>query len=122
MSCSQPDESFRPILLKSQPVWHAQSAALGVAVLPHRGRRWLWVGLGFVAYNLALFLLLHVKSRYRLQFLPVLLLYAGCAAAWARARLGRQEMPAGWRQRLPKWAWAVASLLLLLAFGGRSMS
>jgi 4-amino-4-deoxy-L-arabinose transferase-like glycosyltransferase len=38
---------------------------------------WLRIALAFIAYNLAIFLLLHVKTRYRLQMVPVLLLFAG---------------------------------------------
>ena len=94
-------------------------AAVGLAVVPLRDRRWLQVALAFVVFNLGLFLFLHVKSRYRIQFLPVLFVYAGCAVAWLAARLGWAPLEEGWRRNVPVWAWGLAGLLLFLAFGGR---
>ena len=88
-------------------------AVVGMAVAPPRGRPWLWGSLAFLAYNLAIFLLLHVMSRYRIQLLPLLDLYAGAAVAWAVS--GGRPMP-----RPATWA-AVATgglLLLFFAFGG----
>ena len=89
------------------------AAALGIARVPADNRRWLVVAALFVAYNLALFLVLHVKSRYRVQLMPVLDLWAGATAAWAWSR---------WPQR-PAVAWvagaALAGLALFVAFGGR---
>jgi 4-amino-4-deoxy-L-arabinose transferase-like glycosyltransferase len=92
------------------------AAALGVATVPAgnaESRRWLAVALLFVAYNLALFLVLHVKTRYRVQLMPVLDLFAGATVAWLIAR----------RPRRSAAAWvaggALAALLLFLAFGGR---
>jgi hypothetical protein len=91
------------------------AAALGLAVDPPRGRAWRWVLLVFLAYNAAAFLLLHVKSRYRLAFLPVLDLQAGAFAAWWAAPKGSRPSP-------PPAAWAAAAaaaaLALFLAFGG----
>ena len=88
-------------------------AALGVATVPAVNRRWLAVALLFVAYNLALFLVLHVKTRYRVQLMPVLDLFAAASVAWLIAR----------QPRRPAAAWiaggALAALLLFLAFGGR---
>jgi 4-amino-4-deoxy-L-arabinose transferase-like glycosyltransferase len=83
---------------------------LGLAALPRDRTGWLAVLLAFVGYNLALFLLLHVKTRYRLPFLPVLDLLAGTGVA-ALAGEGRFG---GWPQRA---AGTVAgALLLYLAF------
>jgi len=93
-------------------------AALGVAVCPLGGRRGLQVVLAFVAYNLLLFLVLHVKSRYRIQILPFLLLWTGCAAAWLGARFGLTPDAGRWRESIPLWAWPLAAGLLFLAFGG----
>ncbi|HXT22775.1 MAG TPA: glycosyltransferase family 39 protein [Thermoanaerobaculia bacterium] len=88
-------------------------AALGVATVPAGNRRWLVVALLFVAYNLALFLVLHVKTRYRVQLMPVLDLFAGATAVWLVTR----------RPRRPALVWAaggaLAALALFLAFGGR---
>ena len=88
-------------------------AALGVATVPSGDRRWLAVALLFVAYNLALFLVLHVKTRYRVQLMPVLDLFAAATAAWLVTR----------QPRRPAAAWiaggALAAILLVLAFGGR---
>lgn len=102
------------------------SAVVGLAVRPPRGQRWLWVGLAFLGYNLAILLLLHVKSRYRIQMLPFLFLYSGCAVAWAGARLGWSPGEARlWDgsggRRGPWLALAVSlavALVLFLAFGG----
>jgi 4-amino-4-deoxy-L-arabinose transferase-like glycosyltransferase len=89
--------------------------AFGLALCPRRGRPALWVVLGFLGYNLATFLLLHVKSRYQVQFLPFVFLYAGCA--WDRVR--RPEQGDAAPSRLT-WSLAMvgAVLLLFLAFGG----
>jgi len=94
------------------------AAALALAVRPamEPGRRaWLAVALLFVAYNLALFLVLHVMSRYRVQFLPVLDLLAGATVAWlwgSRPRPG--SPPAAWIA-----GGGLAAALLFLAFGGQ---
>jgi hypothetical protein len=55
---------------------------IGVASLPVRGdlARTL---LAFLAYNLLLLLFLHVKTRYRVQILPICHVFAG--AAWTHA-------------------------------------
>ncbi len=97
-------------------------AVAGVVVWPPRSRRWLAVGLLFVGYNLALFLLLHVKSRYRVPMLPFAFLYSGCAAAWVAHRLGlnpdEAELWSVTTGHRSWWAAAPAALgLLLLAFG-----
>jgi len=91
-------------------------AAVGVSVCPLRGRRGLQIALAFVIYNLLLFLFLHVKSRYRLQFLPFLLIWTGCAAAWLAARCGLTPDARRWRETIPLWAWSLAAVLLALAF------
>ena len=91
------------------------AAALGLAVDPPRGRPWHRVLLAFLAYNAAVFLLLHVKSRYRVAFLPVLDLHAGAFAAWWVSARGPSPAPS-------RMAWAAAgaaaALALFLAFGG----
>ena len=93
-------------------VWMATlvGVGLGLAALPRERTGWVAVLLAFVAYNLALFLLLHVKTRYRLPFLPVLHLLAGAGIA-ALAGEGRFG---GWPQRIG--GALAAALLLYLAF------
>ena len=92
-------------------------APIGIALWRFRDRRWLRVLLLFVLYNLAIFLWLHVKSRYRVQLLPVAFVGAGCAVAWLRARLEGDPVAAG----AARWRWLAgiiaAGLLELFAFG-----
>lgn len=91
------------------------AAALGLAVDPPRARAWRWALLAFVAYNLAAFLFLHVKSRYRVAFLPVLDLHAGAFAAWCAGERApfRSPSSAAWAASA-----AAAAVVLFLAFGG----
>ena len=63
------------------------TAPLGFMVWPFVQRRWPRVLLLFLLYNLALFLVLHVKSRYRIQLLPVFFLGSSAAIAWFEAGL-----------------------------------
>ena len=90
------------------------AAALGLAVAPPR-TWWHRVLLAFLAYNAAVFLLLHVKSRYRVAFLPVLYLQAGAFAAWW---LEPRPSDAGPSRAAWTAAAAAAALALFLAFGG----
>jgi len=61
------------------------TAPLGFLVWPFAERRWPRVLLLFLVYNLALFLVFHVKSRYRIQLLPVFFLGSSAAIAWFEA-------------------------------------
>ena len=86
-----------------------------------RRRWWLVLLLAFLAYNLLLYLPLHVKSRYRIQMLPIFFMYTGCAGAWLAYRLGLlREQVVSWRSDLGIVTWvgvgAGAALLLLLAW------
>jgi hypothetical protein len=92
-------------------------AAIGLALFTTRSRPGLWPAVAFLLYNLALFGLLHVKTRYRLQFLPILFFYAAAALdAWLARRGGAPGpfFPDPWRAPA---AATGAALLLLLAFG-----
>jgi hypothetical protein len=94
------------------------------AVTPAQRRAWLFVAVLFIVYNLALLLVLHVKTRYRVQMMPVLDLWAGATLVWVWSRL---RQPAGGgtvpSPSPPVRAWvaggALAALALYLAFGGR---
>ena len=90
------------------------AAALGFAAAPPRGP-WHRVMVAFLVYNAALFLLLHVKTRYRVAFLPVLYLQGGAFVAWCLARRESRSAPS-------RAAWAAgaagAALALFLAFAG----
>lgn len=90
-------------------------AAAGIVLLSPRRHPWLLLALAFLGYNLAIFLGLHVTSRYQVPMLPFFFLYAGGAAGcW---------LEGGWRgEALPRpWRWGLAALLagvlLFLAFG-----
>jgi hypothetical protein len=105
------------------------AAACGAALLPpRRAGGWTRLALAFVAYNLLLFLGLHVKTRYRVQLLPVAFLYAAGAVAWLRARWEGSGAVAASRPAIAvagrpvtaaiAVAAGAAALLLFLAFGG----
>jgi len=83
----------------------------------YRQPRWMRVLLVFVAYNLALFFWLHVKTRYQVQMLPVFFVGCGCTLEWLRLRV-RGVVPT-----IPPLAARVSALVLallleLLAFAG----
>jgi 4-amino-4-deoxy-L-arabinose transferase-like glycosyltransferase len=56
------------------------AGVIGLFALRLRPVGWLHVLVAFVGYNLALFLFAHVKTRYTVQFMPVLMLTAGITA------------------------------------------
>ena len=92
-------------------------AGLGVGVFPYRRRPLgAWV-LGFLLVQCALFLFLHVKSRYRVQMLPGLFFFAVYAAAWWRSGGLRATWASGSRLRLAAGA-ILAAALVSFAFGG----
>lgn len=90
---------------------------LGFTVLKARDSKWMRVILLYFAYNLIIFLLVHVKSRYRIQFLPVFFVASGCAADWVLSRLQGEsvELPTAKRWVI---AGAATALSLFLAFAG----
>ncbi len=94
------------------------AAPLGLAVWRFRDRRWMKVLLLFFAYNLAIFFWLHVKTRFRVQMLPVLFTGAGCAVAWIGSRVeGNSAL-----DPVARWRWVVgfaaALALEFFAFAG----
>ena len=96
-------------------------ALLGLAVLRPGRQPWGWMLLGLLLYSLALFLVLHVKTRYRIPWIPGLGLWAVVGVAWLRRRLGERlgwggdpsgagELPADpWTASIaedrPPWVW-----------------
>lgn len=81
-------------------------AGFGLVLAPPRWERPFSLLLpAFLLYNLALFLGLHVKSRYLVQLLPFLIL---AAVSGAHTWLGSEKIP---RRRL--WTGAVVTALLL---------
>jgi hypothetical protein len=100
------------------------AAVVGVAVLPARGRAWLWMVGAFMAYNALLFLVVHVKSRYRVQMMPFFYIYSGAAFAWLSVRFSsvRFSWEAGdaaiWQHPVARsrWAFAVVGVAMLLFF------
>ena len=87
-------------------------AVHGITSCRPRESRWLQLILLFLAYNLALFLLLHVKSRYRLQLMPFLVLFAAHGVDTLLSGAGDLAAPRRWA------AVGGATALLFLAFGG----
>jgi 4-amino-4-deoxy-L-arabinose transferase-like glycosyltransferase len=61
------------------------AAPLGLIMGGCREKRWVRALVVFLALNLALFLFLHVKTRYRIQMLPVAFVGVGCLVAWIEA-------------------------------------
>lgn len=95
-------------------------AVWGLAVArPSRGS-WLWMAAAFLAYNLMLFFFVHVKSRYRIQCLPFLFVFAGVAVTWATARVGAMRgLPV--RPGLESVIEPVGRLRLLIATGASAL-
>jgi len=90
---------------------------LGYTVVRVRNSKWMRIFLLFFAYNLVIFLLVHVKSRYRIQFLPVFFIGSGCAVGWVLSRLQGDdiELPTALQYLA---AGGAAAVMLFLAFAG----
>lgn len=76
----------------------------------------------FVLYNIAVFLFLHVKTRYRLPLLPCLEIYAGVTVSWAVTTWAKRRGPDPRGGQVP-YGWlaggtVLSASLLWLAFGG----
>jgi len=97
------------------------SGVMGMVLCPPRGRKWMWLVLAFLAYNLLIFLFLHVNTRYRVQFLPFLMLYSVLGVRAGRAWLGgKGDADSG---PLPSATHLAAgcvgaAIVLFFAFGG----
>jgi hypothetical protein len=68
------------------------AGALGMALVQGRPWSWLHFFLLFLAYNLAIFLVLHVVTRYMTPLLPVWMLFAAVALAGGARWLRRREV------------------------------
>lgn len=94
---------------------------VGSMVLFHRpAAPWQRAALVFLAYNLVLFVALHVKSRYRIQCVPVLALFVALGAHRLTCRQAREVLHRFSPPRLGATLVAVL-LTLLLSFGGAWM-
>ncbi len=88
------------------------AAATGLMVGGWRDNRWVRTLVVFLAYNLALFFFLHVKTRYRIQMLPVAFVGVGFLVAWLEA--GCRPRPSGARVAATA---AVVVILIWFALG-----
>ena len=91
------------------------TAPLGFFVWPFAERRWPRVLLLFLLYNLALFLVFHVKSRYRVQLLPVFFLGSSAAIAWFETGFRGNTFPRTAKTRIAA-AGVLSAVMLYLAF------
>jgi hypothetical protein len=97
------------------------AGAMGMALVQGRPWSWLHFFLLFLAYNLAIFLVLHVVTRYMTPLLPVWMVFAAVALAGGARWLRRREalrLPGITVSSLRLAAgatWAV--IVLVLAFG-----
>ncbi len=93
------------------------AAPFGFAALWAQRRPWALLGGAFFAYHAAIFLVLHVKTRYLMQLLPLLFLAAAVGAdGWVRWRVEGGRPPLGPVGVVG--AGLAAALLLGLAFLG----
>lgn len=89
--------------------------ALGLAAWRRWRAAWFWLIAAYVGYQLALFLGLHVKSRFLLPLLPVICAFAGhLLAQWPSFRLAHSPLTASRRVA----GIALAMLLAFLALAG----
>ncbi len=91
------------------------AAPFGLAAAWAERRGWAFLGASFLAYQVGILLVLHVKTRYLLQLFPLLFLAAAAAAAgWTRWRAEGGRPPLG--PLGVAGAGLAAALLLGLAF------
>ena len=70
------------------------SFSLGVCFMKYRPIGWVHLLSLLFAYNIVLFFILHVKTRYTLQFLPTLILFSSVGIFWLWYSLRRATVPA----------------------------
>jgi len=72
------------------------AGAIGACFVRLRRLAWSQLFLLFIAYNLSLFFFLHAVTRYVIQFLPLLILFASAVTYWLMSVLsGRKVLPGG---------------------------
>lgn len=92
--------------------------AFGLAAWRHWRQPWLWLTGAYVGYQLALFLGLHVKSRFLLPLLPVICVFAGhFLAQWRMLRTNASLLSPTQRAV----GTALAALLAFLALAGPAL-
>ncbi|HEV7489325.1 MAG TPA: hypothetical protein VGO25_00875 [Rhodanobacteraceae bacterium] len=106
------------------------AAALGVACWRRYADRRLWLIAAYVAYQLAVLLLVHVKARFLLPIMPFLCGFAGtflvslglrARQRFAPAATGFVDEPLSFTPLRMAIAAALATLLLFLAFAGPAL-
>ncbi len=70
------------------------AAPAGLVLGGCRSNPWVRTLVLFLVFNLVLFLLLHVKTRYRIQMLPAAFVGVGCLVAWIEAGFRPRPSPA----------------------------
>lgn len=98
--------------------------ALGLCLQTDWRKPWLWIVLGLLGYQLALYLGLHVKARYLLPMVPIFCGFAANALVRLRpgANIPDASTPGASTDPLPRSRLAIGALLgavlLGLAFAG----
>ncbi|WP_300617325.1 glycosyltransferase family 39 protein [Dokdonella sp.] len=110
-------------LMLANAAFHAvilAAAAFGIACWRRRPDRLALLAALFLAYQLALFLLIHVKARFLLPMLPFLCGLAGSFLAMLGSRIHGAVGESALATTAPRLALGavLAALLLFLAFGG----
>lgn len=86
-------------------VWHAlllSLTAFGVCLIRWRTPSWWWLPGGFLLYNLALFSLVHVKTRFLIQMVPAMIPFmvlGGCSLVWMLGWAKKDGVP--WLPPMP---------------------
>lgn len=114
---------LRHLLSASSALLHLAllaGAVIGARLLRPGRHTLAWLWLVFIAYQLALFLLLHVKSRFLVPMLPVFCAWSACAVHALRHRQdGRWAWPSSALGWLP--VAALIGLLWLFALAGPAL-
>lgn len=108
-----------PVLRAYTYVMHALVLGLGVlglCLVRLRAFGWPQLLLAFVGYNLGLFLFVHVKTRYLVQFLPMLMMFVGVVVD-RLVRLWRGEQDVIWSMPRVLIGGILVVLVEYLAFG-----
>jgi|GEM_PF-601999 len=99
------------------------ACGVGICLIRWRPAGWAHCVLLFVVYNLALFLFLHAKTRYFIQIVPMLALFAGAAVEFLLRRISGAslECPRPFIVNAPRVACGLVLALLLLFLSFRSL-